>query len=380
MKNSKKTLLASLLVSSLTFTSAMAQENVLNSDPININGYVSEEESAVDAELQNVENELRKQQKSIVINKKKKKKYNELSRSTEKLADVTEDMIVERKESQETIDRYNKKIDCLMAEDYKEGCEEFVKKPLARRHHQQEDVVQVQQAAPVQTQAEVVAPVDKNEFGGLIKVLPYTGITSINSSNEDFEAGLVGGFRIETNVSSNFSVGVGFNYTSLETNDFASNFNYNSYDYGYYYQSAYDGREMKYSNMNFNIYGKYFFVTNRRFRPYVGAGLGYNRSSIEYTDNTNNYYSNYGFGDEEVNSSGINMEMLVGSEIKFSEAVGMNLEFSYQRRLGGNISSNNRSNYYDFYYYPDQDRLEDLSEELAEANIMSIFAGLLVEF
>ncbi len=380
MKNSTKQLMLAVLMTGVSFSSVMAQTATVNSDPININGYLSEEEMVTDAELQNVESELQKQKNTIIINKQKKRKYNELSRSTEKLADVTEDMIVERKESQETIDRFNKKIDCLMAEGPKPGCEEFVKG---------QDAVVVSQAAPQQVEvveAEVKKPEASEEvFGSTIKVLPYTGMTTFLTDNESLDAGLVAGFKLETNVNTKFSVGVGFNYTTLSTQDYGSN-QYIQNGYYSWYSQVYNGRQIDYSGMNFDIYSKYFFVKNNRFRPYIGAGLGYNRNTLEYADNNNSgsnyngYNYNYGFGNEEVNTSNVNLELMLGSEIKFTESIGVNVEFSYLRNLGGNVSSNNRSNYYSSFYYPDQDRLEDLSNEINDANIMSIFLGMLIEF
>ena len=114
MKNVNKKISNALLLLSLTtatFTGAIANDaQYLKSDPIDINGYVQEEAPVTDQELETVKNELRKQQNAIKVNKAKAKKYNELSRSTEKLADTTEDMIIERKESQETIDKFNKKF------------------------------------------------------------------------------------------------------------------------------------------------------------------------------------------------------------------------------------------------------------------------------
>ena len=374
MKTTKSMLMATLLAS-MSFSVAMANDQgVLNSDPININGYVTQEPTATDAELENVKGELRKQKSAIIINKEKKKKYGELSRSTEKLADVTEEMIEERKESQNTIDRFNKKIDCLMAEGFKEGCEEFVKKPV-------EDKVIVTQAAPV-VAAPVEAPTTGDNFGEKIKVMPYTGLTTFASDNETLEAGLVGGIRVETNVNRRFSIGMGFKYTSMTTEDFGGD-NYFQGGYYDYYNTYYGGREIEYKSMNFNLYSKFYMVKNERFRPYIGGGIGYNRTTMEYSDNSsasssyNGQYYGYNFGNEEVITSNLNIELLLGSEIKFTDGIGANLELAYARGLGGNISSENgRSS----FYAPDQQRLEDLSAELSEANIISIFAGLLIEF
>ena len=363
-----------LAMSCATFSGAIAnEEQYLNNDPININGYVQEEAVVTDAELENVKGELRKQKTAIVVNKEKKKKYNQLSKSTEKLADVTEEMIEERKESRESIDKFNKKIDCLMAEGFKEGCEEHVKAP-------KEDIVVVTQAAPV-----VVAPIEtapKSTFGSSVKVLPYTGLTTFMSENEDLEAGLVGGLRVESNINSRFSVGIGFNYTTFKTEDFGGS-NYISNNYAPYYNSYYNGRDIEYKNMNFDMYAKYFLVENNMFRPYLGAGLGYNRTTMEYSNNDaasssyNGQYYGYQFGTEEVKSSNVNIELMLGSEVKFTESFGANLELSYLRGIGSNISSENGMN---SYQAPDQRRLEDLSGELGEANIVSLFVGLLVEF
>ncbi len=88
-------------------------------------------------------------------------------------------MIEERKESQATMDKYNKKIECLMEQNPGEDCDEFVKRS---------DRVSTGQAAPAAptVQTEVAAP--KGKAGDTIKVLPYTGMTMISSENEELEA------------------------------------------------------------------------------------------------------------------------------------------------------------------------------------------------
>lgn len=365
--------LTTLMVASTCFSAAYAnEENYLNSDPINITGYVSEAPPVTDAELENVNSELKKQKNAIIINKEKKKKYNQLSKSTEKLADVTEEMIEERKESQETIDKFNKKIDCLMAEGMKEGCEEYVKAP-------KQDTVKTTQAAVVETKVE-----PSKKVKGEIKVLPYSGLTTFISDNENLEASAVAGLNVETDVSERFSVGVGFTYTSLTTNDYGNGYIDNSY-LGYY-NSFYGGREIEYKNMKFNLYSKYYMVKNDRFRPYIGAGVGYNRTKMNYTNNqsANPYYGScngiacgYSFGNEEVVKSNISVDAMLGSEVRFTESIGANIELNYMSSFGGNLSSENGIN---AYKAPDQKRLEDFSKELGNANIVSLYAGLLVTF
>ena len=362
-----------------TFTGAFANEDaILNSDPIDINGYV-QEAPVSDQELEKVKGELRRQKQAIIINKEKKKKYNELSRTTEKLADETEDMIEERKESQETIDRFNKKIDCLMNNNAGDECAEFVKGGR--------DTVKVTQAAPVEQVEAKVAP-KEGKMGDVIKILPYSGFTSIQSENENLEANLTMGLRVESDITERFSVGLGFNYMNFQSTDFAnsySNYYRTGFNYNDYSQAYGNGREVEYSNLSFEVYSKYFITKTERFRPYIGGGLSYNRSQLNYLDNRDqqiqynsgfNSQRVYQFGDEEVISSHMKVNLVGGTEIIFTKNFGMNLELQYARGLGGNFGSDNA----DINNAPDQDRLQALSDELIEANLFSVFAGVLVLF
>lgn len=366
----KKPILGMTLISfafAMTLSTGFANdEQYLDSDPIDVNGYVKEEANVTDAELENVKNELRKQKGAIKINKEKGKTYKKLSKSTEKLADVTEEMIEERKESQETIDKYNKKIDCLMNDNKGDECAEFVKG----------DRVSMKQAAPV-VQAEAPAPAPRTL--GKIKLLPFTGLTTIASENENVEAGISGGIKVESDINDKISVGAGFGYMSLSTQDISGS-GYIAPGYQPYYNDYYSGREIEYKKMNLSLYGKYFMVTASRFRPYIGAGLGYNRTSMEYTDNRSaNPYNgyNYRFGSEEVIASALNLELMLGSEVTFTDKIGMNVELNYMKGIGSGLSSENGISRYNA---PDQQRLEDLSAELNDAHIISLFAGLLVKF
>lgn len=379
--NPKGAVFSLLMTTALLSTATANDEKYLSSDPININGYVQEELPPTDAELESIKGELQKQRNAIQVTKEKKKRYNELSDSTEKLSEEMEDMIGERKASQKKIDKFNKKIDCLMATGYKPGCDEYVEKPVR-------DKVSVSAAAPV-VAAPAPAPTAPSSFGNVIKLIPYTGLTTFMSEENNLESNIGAGIKVETNVNQRFSVGLGFNYTTMTTQDFGGN-GYFAPGYFDYYNSFYGGREIDFRNLNFNIYSKFFFLNNERFRPYVGAGLGYNRSTARYRDNNvaNPYFSGgfgfnnggfygYEFGDEEIVTSSINAELMVGSEIVFTEMFGFNIELSYQRGIGGNLSTENGM---DAFRAPDQQRLQDLSEELSSANIVSLFAGLLVQF
>lgn len=369
-----------LTMSLASFSGALANdEQYLNSDPIDINGYVKPEVEATDQELETIRGDVQQAKNLNQINKKKTKGYKQLVKETEKLSETSEEMIEERQAAQSEIKKYKTKVDCMMGRTSGPECDSYVKK----------DTVKVSQAAPAPTSM-MNAPAAKSgdNFGETIKILPFTGLTTFISDNERLEANIAAGIKVESNINSRFSVGIGFNYTSLQTNDFGGNpFAVNNFN-GYYnnYNSLWGAREIEYSNMNFNIYSKYFIIKNDRFRPYVGAGLGYNRAETSYTTNTpfnnsgfgfNGGFGNNQFGNEEVITSSINAELLVGSEVIFTEMIGAVLEFSYVRGLGDNLSSDNAQNPFNA---PDQRRLQDFSDELQSANVMSLYAGMLIQF
>ena len=351
-----------------------AQTAQVQSEALSIDGYV-EEVPPTDNELEQIKSEINRQKKTIILNKEKTKKFKELSRTTEKLSDTTEDYLDEKKDSQATIDAFNKKIDCLMKENNADPeCDQYAS---SRR-----DVVKTQQAAVVEAPVE---PKEQKEEQK-VKLFPYIGISSINTSNESLESGLNIGLNVEADVTERVSVGAGINYMSFETTDFANAYRgfYATNWVGQYNNFYGGGREIEYTNLAFDLYGKYFITKSQRFRPYVGGGLSYNRTQMGYTDQrafqTNPaVFGGPGvnqFGNEEVITSHFKINLRGGTEIAFNETFGMNLELSYARGISGNVSSDNANP----FNAPDQQRLQEFNDDLIEADIMSIFAGMIVNF
>lgn len=377
MKTQKLWKTALMLVAAVSsFQVAMAQDGqVLNSQAIDIDGYMHEQAPVSDHELESVKGELRKQQQAIIINKEKGKKYQELSRSTEKLADVTEEMIDERRDAQGEIERYNKKIDCLINQSTDPECAQFVK-------NSKKDEVKVQAAAPV-----VEAPVEESapaKSAQKIKILPLVGMSAINGKSENLESDLSVGLRAEADISDRFSFGMGLNYMKLTTTDFGGNDYFNQNFYHDVYSPFYNAREISYSAWSLDIYSKFYIVKGDRFRPYIGGGLGYTRTSMEYEDdraldpyNYNYSQYDYRFGDEELIASYLTAKLIGGTEISFTESIGMNIELGYSRGFGGSFNTDNSQ---DPWQSPDQRRLRDLNDEIKEANIFSMNIGMMIAF
>ena len=172
-------------------------------------------------------------------------------------------------------------------------------------------------------------------------------------------------------------MGLGLNYSTLKTQDFANNA-YSAQSFGFGYQS----REIQYKSMGLDLYSKFFITKGERFRPYVGAGLGYNRASSSYTETNNNNQTfnngqTYNYGGEEFKTSYFSGTLLAGTEVMVTKSFGLNIEGSYATGLGNSLSSqasrNGNNN-------PDQNRLRELGTEIINASAMSIFAGAVIIF
>lgn len=374
-----------VLALSLSFATAYAQsgEQILNSDPINVDGYLAEKQ-VTDGELEQIRSELNKQKMGTQLNKEKAKDLGKLTNQTEKLIDSQEEYIEQKIESTQAIKEFNqkyeenqKKLRCIMEESDASECDPYKNKYKKNKRvkNEVEQEVKVQQAAPVVSTAEV-SPVSNGSFEQ-IKLLPYVGGTSFNGELEQLEAEISTGLRLESNINSRFSVGIGFNFAQLKTDDYANN--------GFYMNNYYNnvfgrkGREIQYRTMGADIYGKFFITNSERFRPYIGAGLGYNRASLKYNDNSTGFdpmYA-YSYGKEGYTTSYVSGQAMIGSEIMITRGFGINLEAAYSTGLGDSLSSKSAKN---GSSSPDQARLRDLGDEIINSNALSIFAGAVIIF
>jgi opacity protein-like surface antigen len=375
--------LALAVLASLSFSAVAQDEQVLNSDPIDVDGYLQEKQ-VTDGELEMIKQEHGKQKTMTTLNKEKSKELGKLAGQTEKLLDSQDQYIDSKIESQKAIKEFNKKsaenekrLKCLLEESDSPDCAKWVKK---RQEDKQvavvEDAVKTGQAAPVVV---APAPVDNAPLKPFeeIKLIPFAGVTNYQGEVEKLESEFTGGIRLESNVNERLSMGVGFNYAQFTTQDFGGTYNSQPYFTGYF-NSYGSSREIGYKNMGLDLYAKFFITRGERFRPYVGAGVGYNRMTLNYADNNAFQGNNFGnnFGNEETTTSYATGSLSAGTEILITRAIGLNVEFQFTRGFGGGSSDNGVST----FNAPDQRRLQELSDELVEANALSIFAGMVVIF
>lgn len=250
------------------------------------------------------------------------------------------------------------------------------------------DEVKTTQAAPVvaalppapaivTTSTPVVEPTPDYNFVGT-KVIPNTGLLMIKGDKIDFESKFNGGIMVESMVLPRVSFGVGFNYATLDLVDLDGYNTYGQYYNTGYYTSYGQGRELSYRHMNVELNSKLYLAQDTRIRPYVGLGLGFNKTNLQYSNNTNytNTTTNSQFGNEEYNSTYASGLGLVGAEVVFSKNVGMNIEFKYARGFTNMQEESAKV----ASVSPDQDKLNRIGQAIEEANFVSIGAGLIVSF
>lgn len=379
-----KNLLAVLMTLSFANAYAQNQEQVLNSDPINVDGYLHEQ-NVTDGELESLKGTVKKYQNENKLYKEKTKELNKLTNEAEKIGDNAEEKIMANVEAKKAetramskIKKAEAKLKCMMEDIKSPECD-------ALRGNSDVEVQQVSVAqaapavAPVATSV-AEAPVDAapNAAFEKIKLLPYAGATQYNGEVEQLEAEISAGLRLESNITSRFSMGIGLGFGQLKTNDFASNQFSNM---GWYsgYQNMYGGREIQYRQMGVDLYGKFFITSGERFRPYLGAGLGYNRANMKYTQNDTYTDPMYGaqFGNENYTTSFASGTVMAGTEIMITRGFGLNIEAAASSGLGSSLSSKSTKN---ITNSPDQQRLRELGNEIINANALSIFAGAVVIF
>lgn len=235
------------------------------------------------------------------------------------------------------------------------------------------DSVQTYQAAPQR----VVAPapvVEEKEYKN--KIIPYAGVRQFNGDNVDaYESSINAGLTFENMITEQFSIGLGVNYTTLDITERT-----NTLGFGFNNEQI-----VNYSNINLNINGKFFFTAESKIRPYVGAGLGYNRTTLKYEQEQvqfNNFgsLSNYDTEQASVSGSNVTGSGMVGAEIAFTDMLGLNLEFNYTRAItSGFDRSNNGVNFGTATDFAEQ-RLEARGDDLEDSDIASLTVGFVIKF
>ncbi len=238
----------------------------------------------------------------------------------------------------------------------------------------QQDTVTVVHAAPMKSEVKVEPVVE--ERNELFKLNPYFGLTSITGDNFDYESSALFGINAESLVSDHFGIGINFAYTKMEIS--LKNDNYYYYNHYPTYYNTINNRDVEYKHMKLDLVGKYYVTTKRRFMPYLGMGVGFNRSNLRYTDDRERQQTNNGYyyGEEEFITNYISGSAMVGTDVNITENVGINVELKYSRGFTSGFKNKSA----DEYQGPYQKTLEKLGGQINDADFFSAIAGLVVTF
>ncbi len=283
---------------------------------------------------------------------------------------------------------------------------------------QNTDQVSTAAAAPqkMEAPAPVIAPVveERPDF----KIIPSFGVKNLAGNGLELESKINAQLSVEAMVSPRISVGLSVGYTSLDMTDVSqtpygtsSAYNYNSYNNGafnyngfynayaptygtnyafnnnFYDQNYYNafgstGRDMTFAQWSVQMNSKFFIVEAKRIRPYVGLGVSYNRATLDYKSDTAANGSTYTWngqplGNEQFRTSYVGGTASLGSEIYFTNNVGLNLDVSYARAITSGINNQSGST---FAYNPDQTKLEQIGKAIEESSSFSLNGGILLAF
>lgn len=211
------------------------------------------------------------------------------------------------------------------------------------------------------------------------KIIPMLGTSTISADNLDLSSNLNLSIAAETMMTPQLSLGVAIGYSTMELTDTANSYINNGYGsyYGYGYYNVYGAnRKIDSKKLTLEANAKFFFTENSRLKPYIGAGVGYNRNNLKYATSESYYYNNASFGGEEYSSNNFNATVRGGAEFDFTETVGVNLDVSFSKALGKSAGSNSNN----YYTSPDQMRLENLAGEIQDANVIAVQGGIVVRF
>lgn len=256
-----------------------------------------------------------------------------------------------------------------------------------------EDKVTVAQAAPAPVAPAPVAPtvietrivevpativkVEKKS-----KIIPTLGTQNIKGDRIDLDSNVTFGVTAETLVAPQFSVGLGLGYASVDLTDVANQYVNSGYA-GYYnntqYTGAYgtSGRAMTLKKVSVEGNAKYFFVEDAMIKPYLGAAVSLNRSTLKYENQSTVVTNNVNFGNEDYGTTTVSGAGKLGAEASFSDSVGLNVDFSYAKNISSGIS---KSSEVSSSVNPDQGRLENIQKDIDDGSVLAISAGLVIKF
>ncbi len=223
---------------------------------------------------------------------------------------------------------------------------------------------------------EVPAP-EKIEEEKLTRITPFVGLSSFQGTGIDFEAKSSIGVSADHLILPNISLGAGINYSTMEITDTA-----NSYadttslgtNYGVIFPN---GRQMSFNKLSIEANSRFFVTLDSKLKPYVGAGVGYNKTNLKYDGSANGYtYNGISYGSEGVSTNFVTGSVRLGAELDLTSSIALGLDVGYTKALSSGFGTKNET----VSTNEDQRRLEKVSSAIEDASNLTINAGVVLKF
>lgn len=259
---------------------------------------------------------------------------------------------------------------------------------------QRSDRVRLQQAAPQRIAAP--APVAAPKKIKRTAITPSLGLSS-TLGDDNAESKLNFGITAEHAVHENVSIGLGIGYSKLEL-DQRTNINQLGFNFN---QGQAQDVDYDYQRLNININSKFYFTgLDSKFRPYVGAGLGYNRVTVRDVNETDNCIQengNFGFNnnpscgnsglfgfnqveqDTELTDSLISATASIGTNFMVNDMVGLNVNFSFTTFLNEAFKGDEEDSFA-AQQRPDEENTRKIGNSISQDDVAGISAGVVIKF
>ena len=350
--DSKVLTLAVLLGATATGFNAMAQDfggdDVFNSDQIDIDGVYQKRESAADR-IEKMRKNLERKNEEMVQKKIEDIRINQ-----------------EKKLANQLQDAFNGNGTSSM----NTGMESNA------------DQVSTVQAAPQRVVAPepMPMPVMDQVEEKKTRIITGVGVSQFNGDGIDaLESNPVLNLAFESLVHERFAVGVGVNYTNMDITY------YRDYNNGInpFFSTYLQGDEVSYKNLNLNVNGKLFITTNPAFRPFIGGGIGYSRTTLAFEERFKDVVFNSTSGTQRetsVTGSGATGMGMIGAEFAFNESIGLTADFRYTKALSNSFSDGNNSFAPTTQESLEKASLRRLGFDLDNSDVATLNVGLLIKF
>jgi hypothetical protein len=191
-------------------------------------------------------------------------------------------------------------------------------------------------------------------FSETFMITPFVGVSYFKSTEFDFESSQATGLRVEEKINERIATGVGLTYSSTIIKEGAvSKFDYSIYEV--------------------DIYGKFYLISKLKFQPYVGAGIGYLKSTLTHTDPLNLQVSDAGS-----DKNTLNAEIICGVDMKVNRRIGANYEVKYVKAVSSSAYTQAYPQAYQQtfdHYTPDK-----VAYEIENSSHLILTIGMTVSF